>query len=181
MAATVKQDEAVPGSYPATPSGLSTGAAAVPAAVIWQRIEAYVSTRWTARQVIWIAEGPGDWALPLAPPIAVTAFEEWTGSAWTAFSPDLSPYGYALAGEGPYRFTATVGGGTVPAAVNEAYRRLAEYFAGSIGDPVLPGQTSFEETIGPLSERGSRPSSWLANAMINSGAADLLRPYRRAA
>jgi hypothetical protein len=179
-AATVKQDEAVPATYPATPSGLSTGAAAVPPAVIWQRIEAYVSTRWTAREVVWLAEGPGDWALPLAPG-AVTAFEEWTGTAWVAFSPDLSAFGYALAGEGPYRFTATIGSGTVPAAVDEAYRRLAEYFAGSFSDPIQPGQTSYEDIVGPLTERGTRPATWLANAVINSGAADLLRPYRRLA
>ena len=178
MAATVKQDEAVPATYPATPSGLSTGAAAVPPAVIWQRIEPYVSTRWTARQVIWIAEGPGDWALPLAPPFAVTAFEEWTGSAWTAFSPDLSPYGYALAGEGPYRFTATVGGGTVPAAVNEAFRRLAEYMA---VDQNSLGATSESYNVGPITVSTSRNAAWMARAMVNSGAADLLRPYRRAA
>ena len=178
MAATLMQTEGVPASYPATPTGLSLAAAALSAAMIWQRIEAYISTRWTARVVIWTAEGPGDWTPPLTP-ATFTAWEQWTGTAWAAYTPDASPFGgYGLACEGPYRFTATVGSGTVPEAVNEAFRRLAEYMASTIENP---GATSEAYSVGPINVSVSRGATWAARAMSNSGAADLLRPYRRTA
>ena len=176
MTATLKQTEAVPASYPVTPSGLSAAALALSAQMIWQRIEAYTSARWTARAVVWTVEGPGEWE-PLLTPATVTLAEEWTGTAWQTSTPDASPLGgYDLACK-TYRITATVGSGTVPAAVNEAFKRLAEYMAKA---ERLPGASSYKVDIGgAVSLSVDRSPTWLARAMINSGAADLLRPYRR--
>ncbi|WP_442753888.1 hypothetical protein ACNHKD_12900 [Methylocystis sp. JAN1] len=176
MAATIKQDEEIPASYPAAPSGLSKEAAAVSRAMIWQRIESYIARRWTPREVVWIVEGAGEWLPPLSP-TEVTTTEIWEGVAWVSFTPTPSPSGgYMLHGCGPYRFTASVGGGDVPAAVNEAFRRLAEYSAQAMAN-MTPGIRS--EDVPDLG--GSvYDNTALARAMDRSGAGDLLRPYRRA-
>jgi hypothetical protein len=175
MAETIKQDEATPASYPAAPSGLSAAAAAIDPAIVWQRIDAYTARRYAARAVTWVVEGPGEWVPPLAP-ATVSATEIWNGAAWEAVTLSPSPLGgYVLPGCGPYRFTASVGAGTVPAAVNEAYRRLAEYLASApqpagVRQENVEGVGSFEYDL-----------TGVARAMERSGAGDLLRPYRRAA
>ena len=176
MVVTLKQTEAVPASYPATPSGLSAAAVALPAQMIWQRIEAYISARWTARAVVWTVEGPGEWVALLSP-ATISLVEEWTGTAWQTATPDGSPLGGYELEDKTYRLTASVGGGTVPAAVNEAFRRLAEYMAADVG---VAGAASEKQDVGPVSVEHSRNPAWMARAMINSGAADLLRPFRRA-
>jgi len=177
MSATIKQVEAIPASYPATPSGLSTAAAALDPDVIWQRIEGYISHRWTARSVVWTVEGSGEWSAPLTP-ATISAAEVWLNDAWSADTLTAAPMGgYVLDADGPYRFTASVGSGTVPAAVNEAFKRLAEYMA---EDPGKRGASNFNVDIGPVNMTIQRSPAWLANAMKNSGAGDLLRPYRRA-
>ena len=81
-AETLKQDEAVP-TYPATPTGLSTAAAAINASVIWSRIEAYVWTRWTSRAVVWTVEGPGEWmaVASIAVPFGCCIFATCTGGS----------------------------------------------------------------------------------------------------
>lgn len=177
-AATIRQTEAAPEAYPDVPDGLSTAAAALDADMLWQRIEFYTAHRWTARDVTWIIEGCGEWHPPLSPATIATV-EIWQGDAWETLTPSPSPLGgYVLPG-GTYRVTATVGDddAEVPAAVLEAFRRLAEYMA---ADPGTPGVTS--ETVNipdvEISEI-SRSPSWMARAMQNSGAGDLLRPYRR--
>lgn len=184
MAATLQQNEAIPESYPAAPGGLSVEAASLDAATIWQRIEAYIPRRYTTRQVVWIVEGPGEWVAPLAP-ATMTSAEVWRNEAWEALTLPLSPMaGYMLPGEGPYRITADVGVGPVPAAVNEAFRRLAEYCA-DIRDAAVTrdtaGVSKHDFSIGQLSESVTRSQAWAARAMENSGAGDLLRPYRRTA
>lgn len=184
MAATIKETEATPGAWPATPSGLSAKAAALEPAMIWGRLEAWTAWRWSSRAVVWIAEGPGEWVPPLSPATIATV-EGWTGSAWAAVTLNRSPLGgYDLPAEGPYRFTGTAGGGTLPEAVAEAFRRLAEYSAegtASGGFNGLPGASSGTFALGEgMSKSFDRAPTWLARAMVNSGAADLLRPYRRA-
>ncbi len=118
----------------------------------------------------------GEWQPPLTP-ATITTVEIWRDDAWQEITLRPSPYGgYVLPG-GTYRFTGTVGGGTVPAAVNEAFRRLAEYMAAK---PGAPGTTRERVTAGSVTVDKSRSASWAASAMSNSGAGDLLRPYRRA-
>lgn len=176
-ASTIKQTESAPAAYPPTPSGMSAAAAALDPIAIWQRIEAYTAYRYTSRAIVWTVEGSGEWHPPLTP-ATITTVEIWLGDAWEAVELSPSPLdGYCLPG-GTYRFTGTVGAGTVPAAVNDAFRRLAEYTAASKRGS--PGTTRERVTAGSITVDKSRSASWAAAAMANSGAGDLLRNYRRA-
>jgi len=181
MAVAKYQQEDVPVSYPATPSGLSTKAAALDPAMIWARIETHIAHRWTPRAVVWIIDGPGEWVTPLTP-ATISTSEVWNGAAWISASLAASPLGgFDLTGAGPYRITASVGVGTPPAPVNEAFKRLAEYIAGGRDQLDEPGATSYSTDIGgDLQWSVTRNAAWMARALQNSGAADLLRPYRRA-
>lgn len=177
MAVTIKQTEAIPASYPPVPPGLSVAAAALDGDVIWARIESYIAHRWKSRAVVWIVEGEGEWTPPLTP-ATVSTVEVWENYAWTTTTLYDAPLGgYELPGDGPYRLTATVGSGTVPAAVNEAFKRLAEYMAESVEKH---GAGRFEIDLGgAIKEAFDRNPAWMARAIQNSGAGDLLRPYRR--
>jgi hypothetical protein len=171
MAITVEQVEALPEAYPVLDP-------AVPDA-IWARLENYISHRFTARDVTWIVEGPGEWVAPLSP-AAITTVEVWSDGAksWETTTIDASPLGgFCLPCIGPYRFVGTVGGGDVPAVVAEAAQRLASYMATKI---TAPGATSERVRAGSVEIERSRAASWMGQAMQNSGAADLLRSYRRA-
>lgn len=178
MATTLSKTEALPATYPPAPPGLSTAAAALAPALIWQRIEPYISHRWTPRNVAWIVEGPGEWH-PTLTPATIATQEIWSGAdEWE--TADLSPSalgGYFLPAIGPYRFSGTAGAAaTVPDIVNEAYRRLAEYIAQK---PTRAGTTSERIASGSVSLSVSRSASWASAALANSGAADMLRSYRR--
>ncbi|MGE0749343.1 MAG: hypothetical protein AB7K64_02035 [Variibacter sp.] len=182
MATTLKQTESAPATYPDAPAGLSTAAAALDAGMVWQRIEAYTAFRYSARAVTWIVEGPGGWVPPLTP-ATISDAEIWSrgSEAWeTAIIAPTALGGYCLPCLGPFRFTATVGedDAEVPAAVLEAFRRLAEYMAAK---PGKPGAISESISAGSINLSHRRSASWMAEAMQNSGAADLLRSYRRAA
>lgn len=173
----LKRDEAIPSSYPSVPSGLSTEAAALDSDMIWARIEAYTAYRFTDREVIWTVQGPGCFEPDLTP-ATLTASEIFQSAAWSAVALEASPLGgYILPGDGCYRFTADVGSGDVPAAVNEAFRRLAEYMA---SDPGTHGSSKSTVSIAVITQDIERSPTWLARAMQLSGAGDLLRPYRRA-
>lgn len=145
---------------------------------IWARIEAYIAHRFASRSVEWIVEGPGEWCPPLTP-ATITTIETWNGTAWETITvPDSPLGGYWLSGEGPYRFAGTVGAGPIPLAVQEAYNRLQSYFAEDTD--IGGGVSEMSTNVGPISISEKRQTTWLAKAMQNSGAADLLRPYRRA-
>lgn len=177
MAETIRQDEGVPAEYPDAPTNLSAAAAALDPAMIWQRIEAYIAHRWTPRDVSWVVEGCGEWHPPLTP-VTVATLDIWRSEAWETVTLSPSPLGgYCLPGGGPYRISGTVGDGEVPAAVLEAFRRLAEYMAAK---PGKAGASSESISSGSISLSTRRSPDWMAQAMSNSGAGDLLRPYRRA-
>ena len=182
MATTIKQTEAIPAEYPEVVARwmmeedplnpvLTFQNFAPDPAQLWQRIEAFIAHRWTAREVVWIVEGAGEWCAPLTP-ATITASEVWENGGWTSTTLNAGPLGYDLPGDGPYRITATVGAGTPPAAVAEAYRRLHEYTRG------ITDSFKTEFVDGPTDD-GIAPS-WAAKSLQLSGAADLLRPYRRA-
>ncbi|RAI01021.1 hypothetical protein DLJ53_17515 [Acuticoccus sediminis] len=177
MAETLMQTEDVPESYPLEPSGLSDGAAALDTSVVWGRIENYVIARWSVRPVTWIVEGEGDWSPPLTP-ATISLTERWTGEAWVEETLPTGPFGYCIPCGGPWRITASVGDTEAPEPALEAYRRLAEYMAAT---PGKPGAISESVTAGSVSITHRRSPSWIADALRNSGAADLLRPYRRVA
>lgn len=176
----LKINEAVPESYPAV-DGLTPQAAALDPAIIWQRIEAYIAWRWTPRSVIWTVEGGGDFQPPLSP-VSIDATYRWSGNTWVRFEAEFGPLGFMLPEE-LCKIEATAGfaedGQTLqpPAVVLEAFRRLAEY---SADDPGKAGASSEAQKIDVIEEEFQRSPTWLARAMQNSGAGDLLRPYRRA-
>lgn len=181
MPELMKQIEAVPDSWPVIDSsGWSAEAQAVDSHMLWQRIEAYIAFRFSARDVIWIVEGAGDWSPSLAP-CAVDAEEVWNGTAWESASLNASPYGgYTLPDNRTYRFTATVGAGPVPSDVTEAFRRLAEYLAATPAkSTILPGGDTARVQTGELVLSYKRDAAWVAKAIDLSGAGDLLRKYRR--
>ncbi len=70
----MQQVEAIPATFPAVPSGLSTAAAALAPAMVWGRIEAHTNVRYTSRAVTWVVEGPGEWVPPLVP-ASISTFE----------------------------------------------------------------------------------------------------------
>ena len=181
MVATLRQAEGTPATWPDAPAGLSTAAAALPAAMVWSRIEGWIAYRYAERTIQWVAEGPGEWVPPLAP-ATIDTVEAWNGEAWEALTLGASPLGgYELPGCGPYRFTGTVGvdGADIPAAVSEAYTRLAEYMAAE-EDGVPAGARTYSESVPDLASRSfERSPAWAAMAMQYSGAADLLRGLRR--
>lgn len=167
MVGTIQQTEAIPANYPT--------AAPDP---IWQRVESYTAHRFTPRNVVWIVEGAGEWTPPLTP-ATVSTVEGWAeGDGWQTITPTGSPLGgYVFDGFGPYRITASVGAGTAPAAVLEAVERLETYL---LDDPgAAKGFTSFEDSVGDVSTRYDGAASWASKALQRSGAADLLRPYRK--
>ncbi|MGD9846668.1 MAG: hypothetical protein AB7O60_03345 [Variibacter sp.] len=170
MATTIKQTESLPESYPVLSPAVSDA--------VWQRIESYTAHRFTSRQVVWIVEGCGEWMPPLAP-ATVTKVEIWSSAdVWEDVTANASPCGgYWLPATGPYRFTATVGADAeLPVIVATAAQRLSTYMAAK---PGKPGATSESVSAGSISVSHRRSESWMAAAMQNSGAADLLRGYRR--
>ena len=172
MIETIAQTEAAPASYPEIP-GL-TGEAL---ATAWQRIEAYTAYRFAPRQVTWLVDsGGGEWLLPLRPATGITA-GIWTGAEYEPVTLAPAPGGWLIPC-GRFEITATVGAGPVPAAVATAVTRLAAYLAQE--SPLPAGMRSYSVNIGQLSETISGDPAMMARALQNSGAADLLRPYRRA-
>ncbi len=177
MVEILKRVEQIPAAYPAKPGNLSDEADALDAGLIWGRIESYTAHRFSVREVVWTVEGPGDW-VPDLTPVTISAIEFWEQGNWFEAFPVSNPLGgYELCVEGPYRITATAGGGDAPAAILEAYKRLAEYSAGERG---AAGASSQVVSVGPITDEVRRNPAWLARAVQNCGAGDLLRPYRRA-
>lgn len=180
MAEIIKQTEAMPEAYPTVTAYPHRSGELMPddveidGSIVWQRIEAYVAHRWTPREVVWIIEGnAGDeWTSPLVPLVSHTA-ERWDGSAWASVTLLSGPLGLCLPSDGTFKVTATVGGGDLPEAVQEAFWRLHEYSVG------IAGSFRNEASYRTMGDTEVSPN-WAAKALILSGAADLLRPYRRA-
>jgi hypothetical protein len=177
-ATTISAIEGTPEAWPDAPDGLSTDAAALDPALIWQRLESYIANRYSERTVEWIAEGCGEWR-PTLKPATIATVEIWRGESWEVTTLGTSPLGgYMLPGVGPYRFTGTAGedDADVPPIVLEAFRRLAEYTAGIEFEHL--GVRS--ESVPDVWQGEYASPSWRARALQDSGAADLLRTYRRA-
>lgn len=185
IAEILAEDEAA-GAIPALTlaPALSERATGLSQAALWRRLERWMSHRWGVRVVTWRIKGPGAWE-PRLTPAVITASEIWnpTTADWTPVTLEPGPMGYSL-DDGPYRITADVGEtDPPPEEVQEAFRRLAEYVAeAEIGYAFgARGAGSVSERVGDLSAAVRRPTNWMALAMQNSGAADLLRQHRRAA
>lgn len=137
---------------------------------IWARIESWTTRRFPLRTVTYIVEGPGEWTARLHPFTAETC-EAWVGGAWESCEIAASPLGLDLPGSGPYRITGTAGDGVEPPPdYREAAQRYYEFARGVAHS----FKTETAETEGVA-------HNWAARGLILSGAADLLRPYRRIA
>jgi hypothetical protein len=157
-------------TYPDAPSGLSDAAAAIPAAVIWDRIEAYCNFRWSETVTEFIVDPPCE--IEWQPPYLPFTIDTVNGEAATP-----GTFGAVTLSE-KSKVVCTIGGATPNETVNSAYRRLAEYVAAM--DDAPKGVTRYSIGIGDLSESWSRRADHMARAMDNSGAADLLRKFRKA-
>lgn len=177
MAELLKWHEDEPAAFdPGTPAGLSPKAAAIPPRAIWARIESWTGYRWAPRSFEAIVCGPGEWLAPVEP-VSSLSVEIWYSEHWEISELRQGPLGIEL-GCGTFRITGQAGSGELaPADVLEAYKRLAEYIA-AMSD--RPGMDSVSYGVGgELDYSWRRGRSAMARAMQDSGAADLLRPYRR--
>lgn len=135
--------------------------------------------------------GNGEWFPPIAPAV-ITKVETWDGE-WRPITPEASPFGRLCLWGDAHRITATVGADNPPPPmVLKAATRLVNYLAQSVDrdDPDL-WATSMRWIVDQLKamehggdsrtqESYNRPADYIAKALQYSGAADLLRLYRRA-
>lgn len=175
MATTLEVIESAPAAFPEIPN-LAEG---IEVATVWARIDGWINARWGERECAFIVEGPGHWRAPLYPFIVAT-IEIWDASEWvSAVIAPSALAGYQLEGVGPYRFMGILGDAAdPPAIVLEAARRLGAYL-------VAAASRQFENAI--LTKESSdeidsfeyAPPANAAKALQYSGAADLLRRFRR--
>jgi len=176
MAVMISELEGVPASYPATDAVTAPNGTEANAAAIWQRIESWIAYRWRSRSVVYVVEGPGEWS-PRLTPFTASTVEIWQGDAWEATTPRPAPLGgYVFDGDGPYRVTGTAGdASTPPADVLEAYRRLARFTVDHEDSGLSPATMNVKDGDYDV---GVVPG-FAAKSLQLSGAADLLRRYRR--
>lgn len=176
MALTLRTTESTPAARP-TVTGLSTAAAAVPAEVVWRRLEGWCGHRWGVRSVTVLVQGCGPYEPRLRPWALVTA-ETWNGFEWAAFTPEPHPLGIVIPGDNETmaRLTLTVGDETATPDVVEAVRRLALWMAEAERELAAGSATFTDGADGDFSWK--RSASWIAKSLHASGAADLLRPWR---
>jgi hypothetical protein len=194
MAVTLKIIEGEPSTYPQVTEPLPASDSQLEKVVTnaWQRIEAYIAHRWNSRSIVYVAEGPGEW-FPTLSPTTISTFEVWRDNQWQVVTLDPTPLGgYILARE-TYQLTGIVGStDEPPRAVKNAVFRLVEYFINidetpraqrvastykTDQEPYFQPAQNFHSLRSVEYER-SNPN-WIARALQYSGAADLLRPYRK--
>lgn len=139
----------------------------------WARVEAWIAHRWTPRAVVYDIEGPGAWAARLRP-FTIETVETWRDDAWTPETARPAPDGGLILDCGRWRVTGVAGAdaGDVPAPVADAVRRLVEYNQGV-------ARSWWADTAEIQSGDTTRAAAWAARGLHLSGAADLLRPWRR--
>lgn len=205
MAELMREVEGVPESWPVIPEAdliPITDITGQPVnsdlAWVWQRIEAYSRERWTPREVVWLVQGGGAWTPPLSP-VRIEMMETWAGD-WMPGAGKRSPWGSLVLSGDAHRITGIVGeNNPVPPVVMKAAARLANYLTQQIdgSDPdlwatkmrwivtppdeaITVGEGTASITRGHKTEESyERAADYIAKALQYSGAADLLRPYRR--
>lgn len=160
---------------PSAPVGLSAAAAALDPVAVFDRLEQWTGYRWGVRNFTAVITGPGCWNAPVGP-ATYTDVEAWVSDHWELGEIRPAPVGLEFSG-GTFRVSGTVGTVNEPAeSVMEAWRRYAEYIAQNQKNP---GLSRYSRTIGDYSLSWTRDRNALAKAMAGSGAADLLRKYRK--
>lgn len=151
-------------SYPDAPADVD---GSIPAA-IWGKLESYVATRWSTAVVAFEVNCPCavDWRPPYNPYV----IDLVDGEAAT-----VNQFGEVHLTAGRHIVQCTIGGLDVTPGIEEAYRRMAAYYASED----MRGYSRYSVSIGgDISESWSRRRD--ATALSNSGAADLLTKYRKA-
>jgi len=173
----LKWSEDTPATAPAVPTGLSPAAAALDPLAVWSRLELWSGHRWEVRDFEAVIEGPGEWSAPVAP-VTYAAADVWAVDTWAVSELRPGPLGLVFAC-GTFRISGTVGDGQPadPDAL-EAYRRYAEFLAET---GKRPGYQSWNFSLdGAMSISWRRERNAMAKGIYGSGAADMLRKYRKA-
>ncbi|WP_420343520.1 hypothetical protein [Paenirhodobacter sp.] len=186
-------EELPPETYPEVPRSalLMNDARGIPD-WIWERIEAYCNWRWTPREAQIESDGGSGWFILPVRPFRVTKIEWFDPHAdggyglWMESLPPSTPQrGWKMYSPFSHcRITGIVGeNNPAPPAVIQAAVRLHAYL-GHTPESFPMWATGRTHTTGGGSSSTSnesfqRPANYIAKAMQNSGAADLLRPYRR--
>ncbi len=149
----------------------------------WERIESYIAYRWGERPVEFVVEGPGEWLPPLVP-FTTQSISRWVGGEWVPVDPlPTALGGWCLIENLHFRFTGFAGSDEeIPFAVQEAFRRLCRYLDhdSKHTDPFVGGASEHSFDLGNVSMSTKQSPNARAKALQYSGAADLLRPYRKA-
>lgn len=176
MVVTIDIQEGEPGACPSIGADIDPAQAAI----AWRRVEGWIGWRWGVRPVAFVLEGAGEWAPPLVPlaePVAAT----WCAGAWAAITPPAGPLGgFLFDTVGPHRVEALLGSAEPPPEmVREAVRRLAHYNTELAGQAAELASTRRTSIAGALDIESTADPRLLARALTYSGAADLLRPWRK--
>ncbi|WP_415184398.1 hypothetical protein [Phaeovulum sp.] len=151
--------------YPLPPLDVSVS---VPES-IWKRMESYVACRWSTAEIEYIVSAPCaiDWRPPAYP---------WIINSVDGDPAEVNDFGEVTLQPGRHRVVCTIGGQVVTAGVEEAYRRLAAYYA----DPdTRKGYSRYSVNLaGDISESWSRRAG--TDGLAATGAAELLKKYRKA-
>lgn len=175
MVTTLRIIESPPTAYPDIP-GLIDG---IDPATVWARLESWIGWRWNTRAVVFTVEGPGDWSAPLCPAtFGVT--EIWKDDAWGVVTLQPSAFGGLFLPEcAHYRIGATVGAvDAPPPIVLEAARRLGAYLK-AVASRSFENAILTKESSDEIDSFEYAPPANAAKALQYSGAADLLRRFRR--
>lgn len=196
MATTLQIIEGEPAAYPQVTQPVPAADSDLEriAVTAWQRVEAYIAHRWGSRTVQYIVEGPGDWH-PRLSPTTIETLEVWCDGAWEAVELDSTPFGGYELNCGTYRFTGTAGSeNDPPRVVRSAVFQLIEYLlavdATPPGERLFKNYTVEKQSSDPLESMHApgpdqgvvferHNAQWIPRALQYSGAADVLRPYRR--
>lgn len=176
----MEQVELTDPAYPDAPAGLSDAAAAISKQVIWDRLEQFTNYKIGERSIryrVLVCQKQPYW-IPAERPFVVTRIQTIDAITEDYVDKTVTPReDGAVRLDGLSLVTVTVGSTTAPPLFQEAYKRLAEYWATPKIGP--EGSTRYSLSIGPdISESVSTVATHTARGMIYSGAADLLRKYR---
>jgi len=138
--------------------------------VIWDRLEAFCNFRWSETVMEFVVNPPCE--IQWQPPYEPFTVDLVDGEAAT---PD--EFGAVTVSKRSV-IRCTIGGAEPSATVLAAYARLDAYMAAT--DDAPGGVSRYSVSIGDISESWSRRADHMGRAIHNSGAADLLRKFRKA-
>lgn len=153
---------------------------------VWKRIERWLDWhRFGVRDVVVYARmgivSSEGWVPPLGPLHEIEKVEVFRGDTWQTVQHGIGPFGgiTGLQHFDAVKLTAKVGHEETPPAVMQAFHRLDEFLNAETKAPVGASSYSIGLGSGELSESYSLPIERFTRAITLSGAADLLRPWRK--